>query len=398
MTRHLIRIGAAVMITLLGLWVLWLLRSVILYVVISLALAGAVAPLFINFNRFKLPARIGFILFYLLMLGGLILFILEAGGAAARDTQALVDALSERDVWQQPEWVRGVAVEQFLNDRLPPPSVLVGTIAGERGQGLLSIFLGITQGIFGLISGTLVILFLGLYWSANRTHFQQLWLSLLPPIGRKYARDILQTVERDFGRYIRSELMLSLLTGVLLGIGYWALGSPYPALLAVIAALASLIPVVGVIIAILTPLIIGLLSSLQITLTTTLLTLLVLLGIKLWLRPRMYHGMRQNPILTIFLLVVLADAFGLLGMIAAPPLAATIQILWNIWVAERTSAGTVSQVVTLKERRAHLAAQIAAIDQPPPILSSSLERLNTLIDRSEPVLRGNAKGIRRQDR
>lgn len=398
MTRHLIRIGAAVMITLLGLWVLWLLRSVILYVLISLALAGAVAPLFINFNRYKLPARIGLIFFYLLMLGGLILFILEAGGAAARDTQALVDALSERDVWQQPDWVRGVAVEQFLNDWLPPPSVLVGTIAGERGQGLLSIFLGITQGIFGLISGTLVILFLGLYWSANRTHFQQLWLSLLPPIGRKYARDILQTVERDFGQYIRSELMLSLLTGVLLGIGYWALGSPYPALLAVIAALASLIPVVGVIIAILTPLIIGLLSSLQITLTTTLLTLLVLLLIKLWLKPRLYHGMRQNPILTIFLLVVLADAFGLLGMIAAPPLAATIQILWNIWVAERTSAGTVSQVVTLKERRASLAAQITAIDQPPPILTSSLERLNTLIDRAEPVLRGNAKGIRSQDR
>lgn len=397
MTRHLIRIGAAVMLTLLGLWVLWLLRSVILYVLISLALAGAVAPLFINFSRYKLPARIGLLLFYLLMLGGLTLFILEAGGAAARDTQALVDALSDRDVWQQPEWVQGVAVEQFLNERLPPPSVLVGTIAGERGQGLLSIFLGITQGIFGLISGTLVILFLGLYWSANRTHFQQLWLSLLPPIGRKYARDILQTVERDFGRYIRSELMLSVLTGVLLGIGYWALGSPYPALMAVIAALASLVPVVGVIIAILTPLIIGLLSSLQITLTTTLLTLLVLLVIKLWLKPRMYHGMRQNPILTIFLLVVLADAFGLLGMIAAPPLAATIQILWNIWVAERASAGAVSQVVNLKERQARLAAQIAAIDQPPPILTSSLERLNTLIERSDPVLRGDAVGIRSQD-
>lgn len=397
MTKHLIRIGAAVMVTLLGLWVIWLLRSVILYVLISLALAGAVAPLFANFSRQKLPARLGMILFYLLMLSGLVLFIIEAGGAAGRDAQALVDALSEQDVWQQPDWVQGVAVEQFLNDRLPPPSVLVNTVAGERGQGLLSIFLGLTQGIFGLISGTLVILFLGLYWSANRTHFQQLWLSLLPPSGRKYARDILQTVERDFGRYIRSELMLSLLTGVLLGIGYWALGSPFPALLAVIAALASLIPVVGVIIAIFTPVLIGLLSSLPITISTTLLTVVVLLLIKLWLKPRLYHGMQQNPILTIFLLVVLGDAFGLLGMIAAPMLAAAVQILWNLWIAERTSQGTVNQVVNLKERQAHLAAQIAAIDQPPPILSSSLDRLNTLIERSEPVLREKSKGIGSQD-
>jgi predicted PurR-regulated permease PerM len=390
MTRHLIRIGAAVMITLLGLWVFWLLRSVILYVLISLVLAGAATPLFYNLSRFKWQARLGMILLYLLVLGGLILFLLEAGGAAVRDAQSLVDALSEQDVWQQPAWVQGVAVEQFLNDRLPPPSILVATIAGERGQGLLSIFLGLTQGIFGVISGTLVILFLSLYWSANRTHFQQLWLSLLPPGARKYARDILLTVERDLGRYIRAELMLSLLVGVLLGLGYWALGSPYPALLGVIGALANLIPVVGVIIAILIPLIIGLLSSLQISLSTTLLTLLVLLFIKLWLKPRLYHGQQQNPILTIFLLVALADAFGLLGMIAAPPLAAAIQILWNLWVSERASAGAVNQVVNLWERQARLSAQIGAMDQPPPILTSSLERLNTLIERSEPVLRDSA--------
>jgi len=398
MTRHLIRIGVVVMVTLLGLWVLWLLRSVILYVLISLALAAAVAPLFMKLSRVKLLARLGMILFYLLVLAGLILFMIEVGGAAARDAQALVDALSEQDVWQQPDWVQGVAVEQFLNERLPPPSLLVAAIAGERGQGLLSIFLGFTQGVFGLISGTLVILFLGLYWSSNRTHFQQLWLSLLPPKARKYARDILQTVERDFGRYIRSELVLSLLTGVLLGIGYWTLGSPYPTLLAVIAALASLIPVVGVIVAILMPLLIGLLSTLQISLFTTLLTLVVLSFVKLWLQRRLYPGMKQNPILTIFLLVVLADAFGLLGMIAAPPLAATIQILWNLWVAERTSAGTVNQVINLKERQARLLAKIEAIHQPPPILSSSMERLNALIERSEPVLREKAKGMSGQDR
>jgi predicted PurR-regulated permease PerM len=386
MTRHLIRIGAAVMVTLLGLWVLWLLRSVILYVVISLALAAAVVPLFKNFGRLKWPARLGMILFYLLALGSFIFFLLEVGGAAVRDVQALVDALSEQDVWQQPAWVQGQAVEKFLNDRLPPPSLFVAGIAGERGQGLLAIFLGLTQGIFGIISGTLVILFLGLYWSANRSHFQQLWLSLLPPGVRRHARDILQTVERDLGRYLRAELVQSLVVGVLLGLGYWALGSPYPALLAVIGALANLIPVVGVMIAILTPLLIGLLSSLQISLFTVLLTVLVLLVVKLGIKPRLYHGQQQNPILTIFLLVVLADAFGLLGLIAAPPLAATIQILWDLWVSERASPGTVNQVVNLKERQARLSAQIAAMNQPPPILTSSLGRLNALMERSEPLL------------
>ena len=148
MTRHFIRIGAAVMITLLGLWVLWLLRSVIFYVLISLVLAGAFSPLLLNRGQLKLPARIASILLYLLVLGGLIFFIIEVGGATVRDTQELVDTFSEKDVWQQPDWLQGTAVQEFLNDRLPPPSILFATIAGERGQGLLTIVLGLSQGIF----------------------------------------------------------------------------------------------------------------------------------------------------------------------------------------------------------------------------------------------------------
>lgn len=392
MTRQLIRIGAAVMTTLLGLWLLYLLRGVILYVLLSLALAGAVSPLFRNLGRFKWPLRVGMILLYLLALGGFIFFLLEIGGTAVREAQVLVDALSEQDVWQQPAWVQGLAVEQFLNDRLPPPSVLAATIAGERGQGLLPIFLGLTQGIFGIVSGTLVILFLGLYWSANRTRFQQLWLSLLPLRARKYTRNTFHIIEHDLGHYIRVEFLQSLLAGLLFGLGYWALGSPFAVLLAVIGALASLIPVVGVIIAILTPLLIGLLSSLQISLGTAILTLVILLAIKLWLKPRLYRLQQQNPILTIALLVALADAFGLLGIIAAPPLAATIQILWDLWVSERSAGRLTSQVTDLKERQALLSARIASMDNPPPTLTSSLERLNTLIERSEPVLRSAPRG------
>ena len=391
MTRHLVRIGAAVMTTLLVLGVLWLLRSVIVYVLISLILAGAVTPLFKDFGQRSRLARIGIILLYLLVLAAFIYSLLEVGAAIVRDIQSLVEALSEQDVWQQPDWVQGRAVQEFLNNRLPPPSALVATIAGESGQGLLPIFLRFTQGIIGIFSGTLVILFLGLYWSANRTHFQQLWLSLLPLQARKYAREIINTVDRDLGQYIRVEFIQSLLIGVLLGLGYWALGSPYPALLAGIGALANLIPVVGVIIAIFTPLLIGLLTSIQVSLFTALLTLVVLLGVKLWLKPRMYQNQQQNPILTIVLLIALADAYGLLGIIAAPPFAATIQILWNLWVSGRSSAGAVNQVVNLKERQAQLSAQIAAIDEPPPILASSLQRLNALIERSEPVLRANGE-------
>jgi len=62
----------------------------------------------------------------------------------------------------------------------------------------------------------------------------------------------------------------SLLAGLLLGLGYWLLGSPYPALLALAGALACLIPVVGYVLAILPVLLVGLLTGVQLSLFTAL--------------------------------------------------------------------------------------------------------------------------------
>ena len=122
---------------------------------------------------------------------------------------------------------------------------LFEAFTGDQGQLLLPTILGFTQGIGGFVSGAFIILFLSIYWSINQIHFEQLWLSLLPPGQRKQARGIWRTVEPELGAYIRGEVIQSLLVGLLLGLGFWLLGSPYPALLALTGALASLIPVVG---------------------------------------------------------------------------------------------------------------------------------------------------------
>ena len=126
-----------------------------------------------------------------------------------------------------------------------------------------------------LVSGVVVILFLSIYWSINQVHFERLWLSLLHSGQRKQAREIWRTVEPDLGTYIRSQLLDSLLAGLILGMGFWAIGSPYPALLALTGALACLVPIVGAPLAMIPVLLVGLLTSVQLSLFTVLYTLLV---------------------------------------------------------------------------------------------------------------------------
>jgi predicted PurR-regulated permease PerM len=190
--------------------------------------------------------RLALIFLLVLAIGSFGILLVLGGGSAIREIKQLANTVAVQDAWKLPMWLQGSSIQLSLTSRLPPPSKLFAAITGDQGQLVLPAILGFSRGIAGLVSGLFVVLFLSLYWSLNQGHFERLWLSLLPPGQRNRTRNIWKTIEADLGAYIRSQVVQSLLAGLLLGLGYWALGSPYPVLLALTGALACLIPMVGV--------------------------------------------------------------------------------------------------------------------------------------------------------
>lgn len=389
MTKQLVIIGTAVMTTLLALVALWQFRIVAIYVLISLVLAATVRPMARSESRYNFAIRLFLTLQYVVGLGAFGFLIYLIGKFLVGDFQQLAQKLSLQSSWMLPSWLEGGFLQRTLLAWLPTPDKIFEAITSQR-QLVLSAVLDITQGIGGLVGGFLVILFLSVYWSINQDHFERLWLSLLPSEQRKQARDIWRTIERDVGAYTRSEIIQSLLAVLLLGFGYWLLGSPYPALLAVTGAIAWLIPVVGAVLAMILPLILGLLTSAQLSLFTVLYTLVVLIALQIWVEPRLFKLKFDNPLLTFVILLAMADAFGLLGIIAAPPISAICQILWNLFMNDRQAPDTVVQVSDLKERQAHLQIAIDEMEGPPPqLVVSSIQRLTDLLEKAEPILQAN---------
>ena len=387
MTKRLVWIGAAVMTTALTLALLWQFRLVVVYFLLSLALAAALRPLLKRPAGQLLVARLGLILLYLTALGGLVFLLITGVGAAIRDVHELTQQVSAGVRWRQPAWLPGSSFQQALDTWLPSPDAIFTVLIGDEGEFVLPAILGFTQGLFGFISGALIILFLSIYWSLDQSHFERLWLSLLPPWQRKKARDIWQTVEADLGVYIRSQITQTILAGLLLGLGYWLLASPYPALLALIGALALLIPLVGPLLAVIPPLLLGLLTGVSMSLLTAVYTLIIVVALKWWIESRFAHGAQVNPMLTIVILIALADAYGLIGILFAPPLAAACQVLWSRLVSDRAVSGAAAQVSDLKERQAKVGHALQVmIEPPPPAIASSMERLAALIEQAEPVL------------
>jgi predicted PurR-regulated permease PerM len=386
MNKSVTRIGLAVLTTLLVLLVLWQFRIVIGYVFISLMLAATIRPLFRHLAGRKVIARILWSLAYIAVgvgLGYLLFLVIRTSGA---ELQGLAESVSEKDQWIFPVWL-GNSVNQFLSTRLPAPSVLLQAVIGNEGELLLPALLGIAQGVGGLVSAIAIILILSIYWGINQEHFERLWLSLLPSDQRKRARSIWRAIEPDTGTYIRGQFFHSILTGLILGIGFWLIGSPYPVLIALLSALACMIPVVGSVLALFPPLLIGLFTSFQITLFTGIYTLIVLIAILIWVKPRFVNKRWDHPILTVVLIVALADAFGIFGIIVAPPLSVILQILWSRLITHRVAAGAATNITDLQTRLNQLRETVSEMeDLNVPLVTSSMSRITNLMAEAEPVL------------
>jgi putative permease len=386
MTRQLVVIGTAVMTTLLALVVLWQFSIVVIYVLISLALAATVRPIARSQSSRSLVARLLVILLYVVIIASFGILIVQVGRLLIGDLQELAQTIAVQSTWVLPSWLEGGWFQEALNRWLPAPDKLFEATTSQP-QLVISAVLGFTQGIGGIVSGFIIILFLSIYWSINQNHFERLWLSLLPSEQRTHARDVWRTLEQDLGAYIRSEIIQSLLAVLLLGLGYWMLGSSYPALLAVVGAIAWLVPVVGAALAVILPLLLGPLTGAQFSLFMVLYTLVVLITLQVWVEPRLFRRKWNSPILTLVILLALADAFGLLGIILAPPLSVVCQILWHLLVSDRLALDTNVQVSDLKERQARLRLTVEEMEgPPPPLVISSLERLGGLLEKAEPIL------------
>jgi hypothetical protein len=139
--------------------------------------------------------------------------------------------------------------------------------------------------------------------------------------------------------------------------------------------------------AVILPLFVGLLTSVELGLFMVLYTLVVLIVLKIWVKPRLFNHRQYNPILTIIILIALANAFGVIGIIAAPPLSAAIQILWSNLIIHPVGPRAAYHISDLKNRHSLLQESIGVMqDPPPPSVTNSMLRLTGLMEKAEPVL------------
>jgi putative permease len=386
--RRLAESVAIVLATLLAVYLLWQFRTAVWLFLLSLALAAAVRPLLRGTEGQGIKHTLALLAVYLVGGAGVVLLFYTVGAASADELQrAGNDFVATYDrMWA--EWPDGSLLQQTIIGRLPPPNELYENIVAEQLTAILSGMLGVTLNLLDLLSRAVAVVMLSFYWNIDRVRLERLWLSLLAPAERARARDLWRALEAGVGAYVRIELITSVLVGLLLGMGYQLMGLEFPTLLALVGALARFIPWLGVLLAIVPVLVVGLQAGTGVAVLAVLYTLLVFILISLFeLR---LGGRRYSSLLIVLVMIALADVFGLAGVLLAPPLAAAIQVL----VSHRVSVPVIAnpadvthQIADLEERLAMVNASLeTAPDPPPPRTAHLAQRLTQLLERARGVM------------
>ena len=154
-----------------------------------------------------------------------------------------------------------------------------------------------------------------------------MWLSLLPPKRRAFARDGWREIEHAVGGYLRSQGVQGILAALLLGLGAWVGRMDFPILLALLGALASLVPLFGSLVIAVIAFGLGYLEGASLGLGAAIYTLIIFLVLEFFVEPRLWPRKRRSFLFTVLLIIPLLELFGLWGLLVAPPLAAALEVL-----------------------------------------------------------------------
>jgi hypothetical protein len=134
------------------------------------------------------------------------------------------------------------------------------------------------------------------------------------------------------------------------------------------------------------PLLIGLPNNPSLAIAAAICTGAIFLILELVVEPHFFDRQRYSSLLMVLGMVILANDFGLLGLILAPLLVIVIQILSNYLMRQSVPTAApkpILQVTDLQARLTEVDTMISELDEPLPVETASmLKRLNNLLEKA----------------
>jgi predicted PurR-regulated permease PerM len=318
------------------LWILYTSRQVITWIFVATFLTLALNPA-VNALQMRGVRRRGAATG--IVLGVTILFIAGVGALLVPPLVSQVTGLVDAVPGYVHDLTKGRGPLGFL-ERDYHIVERVKEAAGNGGAtklaGGATAVLSLTKSVITAVLGTVTILFLTVFMLLEGPAWWERILGLADPRSRPRWRNVGHQIGRTVSGYITGNLLISVIAGGAAGIVLLIMGVQFPVALGLLVGILDLIPLAGATLAGILLGVVGLLTS-----VTDGVVLIVYFTVYQQienhiLQPLVYgRTVQLSPLVVLIAILIGSAVAGVLGALAAIPVAGTLQILLLDWLRHR---------------------------------------------------------------
>lgn len=303
---------------------LYLVRDLLLMIFVAIVIASGLDPIIDFFQKKKIPRAVTILFIFIVFIGLLFLITCILIPPIIEQVQQLINVL--------PQYFQ-IILENFGKNYTTPLQIGMGNIeefakslTGRFGEIVANIYSALSNLLSGVVT-LVIILVLSFYFTVEEDNFKNFIRSITPTRHRPYVEDLIERLQKQIGLWLRGQVCLGLIVGILIFIGLTLLDVKYALVLALLAAIFEIVPYIGPIIAAIPAIFLAFNQS---PLTGLLVVCLYILVQQLenhLLVPKvMEKTVGLNPLVIVLVILVGAKIAGVFGAIIAVPLATAIHV------------------------------------------------------------------------
>jgi predicted PurR-regulated permease PerM len=303
---------------------LWKIRLVVGLVFAAMIIAAAIRPGVDWLARLHVPRVVGVLAHYAALLGVIALGLSFAVPAALHQVDHALSPSGKAQIAHAAKHSSGIkhqaltALQRRLR-HLPKASHFYGpaVAAGKKA--------------FEILIGVFFTFAAAAYWIFERDRTIDVVTGLLPRPRRKLVRDTWELIDLRLGAFVRGQLLLICLVGVVLSLVFWGIGEPYWILVGTFAGIVEVVPVIGPLSAGIVAVGVGFTASTHVAILAALCVLAVRLLEDYIVMPKVLgEAVGLSPLLVLVSVTSIGILFSGWAVLFAVPVAAVAVTLFDV--------------------------------------------------------------------
>jgi predicted PurR-regulated permease PerM len=295
-----------------SLYLLYEIRQILTIFFIAVVLMSAINPAVNRLEKVKIPRVLGIMIIYLLILSMVGLVVAGVIPPLVEQTGVLISRL--------PDYSRALGLPTLDHGFLTSQIDRLGSLSAN--------IVKLTVGFFNNLISFFILLVVTFYLLIERKNLDRYLHFLFGTDGEEKAQKFVDALEKKLGGWVRAQLALMVIIGLMSYIGLRILGIDFALPLALLAGLLEVVPSIGPTLSAIPAVLAGLAISPLTALAVAALYFLIQQVENSLIVPQvMSRGVGVNPLVALLSLIIGFRLAGVVGAILAIPVVLLIQVV-----------------------------------------------------------------------